>query len=204
MQAQLVCSMQQMPTSAGNLPTVALLQQLQLATTPTAVHIFFSLLQCSLGLHPSTRQTPEVRPISSQSSTLGTGSSPLTCGSGASQRQRDSVSDSHIGTVLRQPWLMTHYLADHPCGPAVATAWDSGLTELLHAVLSLTQAAESSRTAPTNALEKLCQPYIARYVSLVWLLSMGASCMWIPWPKWFSRLSTSHILHSKAFSLHHC
>ena len=165
MQAQLVCSMQQMPTSAGNLPTVALLQQLQLATTPTAVHIFFSLLHRSLGLHPPTRQTLELRPISSQSSTLGTGSSPLlTCGSGASQRQPGSVNESHIGTVLRQSWLMAHYLADHPCGPAVATAWDSGLTELLHAVLSLTQAAESSRTASANALEKLCQPYIARYV----------------------------------------
>lgn len=142
-----------MPPSARNLASLALQQQLQLASTPPSILLFFTLLQHSLGLHSS----PPISLGSPQPETFDKGCrEPV--------QVQKSIREHHIVQLLQQPWLMTHWLTGHPQGSHMAAAWDSGLTELLVAVLSLSHNTES-RAAYADALDSAltaCQPYMTR------------------------------------------
>ena len=139
-----------MPPSARNLASLALQQQLQLASTPTSILLFFTLLQHSLGLHSSSQAS------------LGS-PQPETFDKGCREpsQVQESVREQHIVQLLQQPWLMTQWLTGNPQGSHMAVAWDSGVTELLGAVLSLSRNTES-RTASAESLKMACQPYIIR------------------------------------------
>ena len=150
-QAELLSSLQQLPSSGSNLASLAIQQQLQMAATPATVLFLFTLLQQSLGL--SSSQDSDWRLNQSQASSRGLSGYPKACG---------IENERHVGKLLQQPWLMTNYLTGHPQGSEMTDAWNSGLTELLHAVLSLSCKAESG--ASGKALGAFCQPYIARYV----------------------------------------
>jgi len=150
-QTELLSSLQQMPSSASNLASLAIQQQLQIAATPATVLLLFTLLQQSLGLRPS--QDSDLGLHQPQASSRGLSGSPKAHG---------IDSEKHVGKLLQQPWLLTNYLTGHLQGSEMTDAWDSGLTELLHAVLSLICKAESGASA--KALKAFCQPYIARYI----------------------------------------
>lgn len=150
MQAELLSSLQQMPSSAANIAALAIQQQLQMAATPATVLLLFTLLQQSLGLSSSQDSDWGVhQPQASTRGVLG------------SLKAHGIDNERHVEKLLQQPWLMTKYLTGHLQGSEMADAWDSGLTELLHAVLSLSCKAESGASA--KALKAFCQPYIARY-----------------------------------------
>ena len=148
-QTELLSSLQHLPSSASNLTSLAIQQQLQMAAKPATVLLLFTLLQQSLGL--SSFQDPHWGLNQPQASSKGVLGSPMA---------RGINSERHVGKLLQQPWLMTNYLTGHLQGSEVADAWDSGLTELLHAVLRLSCKAESGASA--KALKAFCQPYIAR------------------------------------------
>ncbi len=150
-QAELLSSLQQLPSSASNLASLAIQQQLQMATTASTVSLLFTLLQQSLGLSSSQDSVWGLnQPQASSRGLLG------------SPKARGIDNERHVGKLLQQPWLMTNYLTGHLQGSKMADAWDSGFTELLHAVLSLSCKAESAASA--KALKAFCQPYIARHV----------------------------------------
>ena len=132
---QLKGSLEQLPPDATPLATVALMHQLQLAATPAAIHVCFSLLGLSLGLKPTSASLSK-----SHLTTI----------------ERRALDESAVRQLLQQPWVLSHWLSTHWLGHDVAAAWRSGLTELLHSVLSLSLRAES-------ALREVCQPYIMRY-----------------------------------------
>ena len=133
-------SLRQMPTSVRDLATHALLQQLQLAREPAAVHLFFTLLQHSLGLRlPQTSTWGPTSPI-------------------LSPQDHGTVNESSIQNVLQQPWLMSSYLTT---GSDKVVLWDLMFTQLLNSVLSLRQGAESD-AASAKTVKALCQPYIIR------------------------------------------
>ena len=154
-QALLLSSLYQIPTSYWNLATQALLQQLQMATSPDAVLLFFTLLQHSLGLltptdaisapgnpnvvGPSAAENPENAQFSMLPADAAMGQTqPIDAILGpvsTLQQPQGSVNWSHLTAVLQPQWLLTHYLTGHPCGSDMAAAWDSGLSQLLHAVL---------------------------------------------------------------------
>ena len=71
---------------------------------------------------------------------------------------------------------MSHWLSEHPLGNDVAVAWVSGLTELLHSVLSL-----SLRAVPAaaSALREVCQPYTTRYADRLFLHANTQQPKWI-------------------------
>lgn len=150
-QAELLSSLQQLPSSLVNIAALAIQQQLQMAATPATVLLLFTLLHQSLGLSSSQNSDWGLhQPQASSKGVLG------------STMARGTDSQKHVGKLLQQPWLMSKYLTGHLQGSEMADAWDSGLTELLHAVLSLSCKAESGASA--KALKAFCQPYIARYV----------------------------------------
>ncbi len=149
-QAELLSSLHQLPSSASNVAALAIQQQLQMAATPATILLLFTLLQQSLGL--SSSQDSDWGLTQPQGSSKGVSGLP---------KARGIDNERHVGKLLQQPWLMTNYLTGHVQGSEVADAWDSGLTELLHAVLSLSCKAEPGASA--QALKAFCQPYIARY-----------------------------------------
>jgi len=150
-QAELLSSLQQLPLSACNIAALAIQQQLQMAATPATILLLFTLLQQSLGLSSSQDSDWALhQPQASSRGVLG------------SLNGHGIDSERHVEKLLQQPWLMTKYLTGHLQGSEMADAWDSGLTELLHAVLSLSCKAESGASA--QALKAFCQPYIARCV----------------------------------------
>ncbi len=150
-QAELLSSLQQLPSSASNLASLAIQQQLQMAATPATVLLLFTLLQQSLGLRSSQDSDWGLhQPQAPSKGVLG-------C-----PKAHGVDSERHVGKLLQQPWLLTNYLTGHLQGSQMADAWDSGLTELLHAVLSLSCKSESGASA--KALRAFCQPYIAKYV----------------------------------------
>ncbi len=150
-QAELLSSLQQLSSSASNLAALAIQQQLQMAATPATILLLFTLLQQSLGLSSSQGSDWGLKqPQGTSKGVLGSPKAPGT------------DNERHVEKLLQQPWLMTKYLTGHLQGSEMADAWDSGLTELLHAVLSLSCKAESGASA--QALKAFCQPYIARYV----------------------------------------
>lgn len=85
-----------------------------------------------------------------------------------------AVDESAVRQLLQQPWVMSHWLTGRPLGHDhdVAVAWEFGLTELLHSVLSL-----SLRAGPNPALTDVCQPYMLRYAVFYFFThSVTCSC----------------------------
>ena len=119
---------------------------LQMVTTPATIQLCFSLLGSSLGL-----TSPPACPSKSSLTKAEYQAAREVVGPG--------VDESAVRQLLQQPWVMSHWLNEHPLGHAVAAAWQSGLTELLHSVLSLSLRAGS---AAASALREVCQPFITR------------------------------------------
>ena len=122
------------------------MHRLQMVTTPATIQLCFSLLGSSLGL-----MSPPACPSTS---------SPTKAEKQAAREVVGPVDESAVRQLLQQPWVMSHWLSGHPLGHDVAAAWESGLTELLHSVLSLSLRAGS---AASSALKAVCQPYLTRY-----------------------------------------
>ena len=125
------------------------MHQLQVATTPAAIQLCFSLLASSVGLtsHTAHASKSDLSQAEYQ----------------AAHEVVRPVDESAVRQLLQQPWVMSHWLSEHPLGHDVAAAWESGLTELLHSVMSLNLRTNS---AVASALRELCQPYTTRCAEL--------------------------------------
>ena len=146
--AQLKSSLQTLPAHGRPLATLALMQQLQMATDPASVQLFFSLLRQSLRLTASQGSHSQSPQRVKQSWTA----------QAEVESVNESLDKSATRQLLQQPWLMSHWLSGHPLGHHVAAAWDCEMAQLLHSVLSLSCKAESAATALNDA----CKPYLAR------------------------------------------
>lgn len=149
------------------------MHQLQLVTSPAAIQLCFSLLGLSLGLTPSPKHPGEASLTKAQGQAgwevVAPADESAVNESAVDESAVDesAVDESAIRQLLQQPWVMSHWLTGHPLGQdvAVAVAWELGLTELLHSVLSL------SLRAGSSALTDVCQPYMLRYAGRVLLLA---------------------------------
>lgn len=134
------------------------MQQLQMATTPATVHLFFTLLAASLGL-PSIptplSHNPETKKKTGQPGQVAAG----------------VVDELAVKQLLQQPWVMSQWLTVHPLGLDMAAAWDSGLTDILNSTLRLSHRAELPLA---NALREACQPYLCRYCCCA-----ACMCFWL-------------------------
>ena len=147
--AQLKSSLQTLPADGRHLAMLALAQQLQMATDPASIDIFFSLLRHSLGLATSQGchgQSPRGKKESQSAQT-------------EVESMDESRNESAIRQLLQQPWMMSHWLTGYLVRHCVAAAWNHEITKALHSVLSLSCKAES---AAANALKDACKPYLTR------------------------------------------
>ena len=145
-------SLEQLPSDAKHLATLAIMHQLQMVTTPAAIQLCFSLLALSLGLTPPpTHVSKNMTQAEHQ----------------AAYEVVRPVDESAVRQLLQQPWVMSHWLSERPLGHDVAVAWVSGLTEILHSVLNLSLRAGS---AAATALTEVCQPYTIRYADCLFFM----------------------------------
>ena len=133
------------------------MHQLQMVTTPAAIQLCFSLLALSLGLTP-----PPTHPSKSGMTKAE---------HRAAHEVVRPVDESAVRRLLQQPWVMSHWLSGRSLGHDVAAAWISGLTEILHSVLSLSLRAGSAAAA--TALREVCQPYTARYADCLFFMQIS-------------------------------
>ena len=147
LQEQLLSSLKQLPSAAKRLAPHALIQQLQMAKRPASIQLSFKLLGSALGLPFS--KLPSGKAPGPQNFSL------------SAQTDLGVQHESTVKQLLQQPTVMSHWLSQNPLAPDVAAAWNKGLTELLHSVLSMSERAEA-RIA--SSLQAACKPFITRYV----------------------------------------
>lgn len=156
------------------------MHQLQLVTNPAAIQLCFSLLGLSLRLTLTPKHPKEASLTKAEGQAawevVGTVDESAVDESAVDESAVDesAVDESAVRQLLQQPWVMSHWLTGRPPGHDhdVAVAWESGLTELLHSVLSL------SLRAGSSALKDVCQPYMLRYAGL---LLLCADCHQLVW-----------------------